>query len=236
MTSSRLPGKVLMPLAGQPALRRLVERAGRSRYLDDVVVATTVNSTDDPIARLCAEMNCTCFRGSEADVLSRVLQAAEAHHGDIIVEITGDCPLIDPRHIDRTIELFYSGDYDYASNVLRRSLPNGFDVQVFPARVLREVDSLTQDPIDRVHVSCYIYNHPERYRLAWWAAEGDMLWPELGMTLDERADHVLLNRVFEELLAVREDFSAEDVVSLLRDRPDLVAINAKVRRKTLEEG
>ena len=236
MTSSRLPGKVLLPLAGKPSLERLIERIRRSDYVDDIVVATTTNAADQPIIDLCEQMACAYFRGSEEDVLSRVLEAAKSKNGDLIVEITGDCPLIDHRHIDRVIELFYSGNYDYASNTIERSFPDGFDVQVFPVRVLEDVNVLTQDPIDRVHVSLYIYSHQERYRLANWKAEGDMFWPELGITLDEKEDYVLLDQIFKELLPISEDFYAEDIVTLLRKRPDLININSTVRRKAPEEG
>lgn len=236
MTSSRLPGKVLLPLAGKPALERLVERIRRSRYVDDIVVATTINNDDQPIIDLCKKIGCSYFRGSEEDVLSRVLEAAISVNGDIIVEITGDCPLIDHRHIDKVIELFYSGEYDYASNTIERTFPDGFDVQVFPVHVLEEVDRLTQDPIDRVHVSYYIYSHPERYKLVNWKAEGDMYWPGLGITLDEEDDYTLIKKIFEKLLPVNEDFSAEDIVNLLRKQPELVEINSDVRRKLAEEG
>lgn len=236
MTSSRLPGKVLLPLAGKPALERLVERIRRSRYVDDIVVATTINNDDQPIIDLCKKIGCSYFRGSEEDVLSRVLEAAISVNGDIIVEITGDCPLIDHRHIDKVIELFYSGEYDYASNTIERTFPDGFDVQVFPVHVLEEVDRLTQDPIDRVHVSYYIYSHPERYKLVNWKAEGDMYWPGLGITLDEEDDYKLIKKIFEKLLPVNEDFSAEDIVNLLRKQPELVEINSDVRRKLVEEG
>ena len=233
MTSSRLPGKVLLPFAGKPALERLIERVRRSRYVDDIVVATTINNEDQPIIDLCEKIGCSYFRGSEEDVLSRVLGATKSVNGDIIVEITGDCPLLDHRHVDRMIELFYSGEYDYAS---MKKFPNGFDVQIFPTEALGKVDKLTDDPIDRVHVSYYIYAHPETFRLFHWYAEGDMNWPEGRVTLDEQSDYELLNAIVEDLYPKNEDFSAEDIVRLLKSRPDLVAINAEVRQKEIQEG
>ena len=236
MTSSRLPGKVLMPLAGEPALQRIIERIKRSKSIDEVVVATTENISDQPIIDLCNKIRCPYFRGSEHDVLRRVLDAAKLFNGEIIVEITGDCPLIDHRHIDKVVELFYSGEYDYAANCIEPSFPEGFAVQVFPTKILEEVDKLTDDYIDRIHVSYYIYNHPERYRLIDWKAKGDMYWPGLALTLDEEDDYVLLNKIFNEFFPGNQDFSSEDVVFLLRRRPDLVAINAGVRRKIPQEG
>src|SRR3989344_590623 len=126
MTSSRLPGKVLLPLADKPALERLLERIRTSAYVDEIVVATTTNRADDPIVSLASRLNVTYFRGSENDVLSRVLLAAQSVHGDIIVELTGDCPLINGELVDRGIEEFFSHDVDYASNTIHRSYPAGF--------------------------------------------------------------------------------------------------------------
>ncbi len=236
MRSSRMPGKVLLPLAGKPALERLVERVRRSTYVDDVVVATTVNPEDEAIVEHCRKMECRCFRGSEDDVLSRVLGAARDARADVIVELTGDCPLVDHRHIDSVIELFYSDRYDYAANIIERSFPDGFDVQVFPVRVLEQVDGLTDDSIDRVHVSYYIYTHPQQFKLANQNATGDMVWPDLGLTLDEQADYELIGRIYAELLPEWEDFSAFDVIGLLKRKPELLHINAHVRRKSPQEG
>lgn len=236
MTSSRLPGKVLMPLAGQPALERLIERLKRSIYLDKIVVATTINQTDDPVVELAQKLNVDYFRGSEADVLGRVLGAAQSVGAEIIVEITGDCPLVDHRLVDRGIEEFFSHQVDYASNTIKLSYPIGFDIQVFPVKILAEVASLTHDPIDRAHVSYYIYNHPKKYQLRNWEAEPENYWPDLRVTLDEREDHELLNKIFESLLPQRDDFSADDVIKFLKTNPSLLEINKNVRQKEAHEG
>ncbi len=236
MTSSRLPGKVLLPLARVPALQHIIERIRRSRYVDDVVVATTINAEDRPIEELCLRVGSRCHRGSEEDVLQRVLDAAHGCQADLIVEITGDCPLIDHRHIDHLIELYYSGAYDFVSNAIERSFPDGFDVAVFPTKVLEAVDTLTCDPIDRVHVTYYIYTHPEKFRLGNWRAEGEMYWPTLGLTLDEMKDYELLKIIYENVFPINADFSAEDVLRLLKKNPKYLEINAHVRRKTAGEG
>lgn len=235
MTSTRLPGKVLLPLAGKPALERLIERLQRSEYLDEIVVATTINKADDPIVELANKMRVKHFRGSEADVLGRVLGAARSVDADIIVEVTGDCPLVDWRLIDKGIEEFFRQKADYASNLINPSFPIGFDVQVFPTAVLAEVDKLTQDPIDRTHVSYYIYNHPEKYKLHNWQADAKYRWPDLRVTLDEKEDYELLNIVFEKLLPRNEDFSAEEVIEFLRANPAISAINKNIRQKDVQE-
>ena len=159
MTSTRLPGKVLLKIGEKPALEYMINRIKQSNLIDEIVVATTTNDSDLPIIDLCAKIGCKHFRGSEEDVLLRVLDAAKSVSADIIVELTGDCPFIDPEIIDNVISLYFSGDYDYASNIVERTFPDGFDTQVFSVRSLEEVSRMTKDPIDRVHVSCYFYNN-----------------------------------------------------------------------------
>lgn len=235
MTSSRLPGKVLSPIGGIPALEMLIGRLKGSKYLDGICVATTINVTDDPVVSLASRLNVGYFRGSESDVLGRVLNAAQSMSADIIVEITGDCPFVDPALVDRGIEEFFARDVDYAANVITLSYAIGFDVQVFPTKILAEVAELTQDPIDRTHVSYYIYNHPERYRLYNWEAEPECYGADLRMTLDERADLLALNKVAEALLPEHPHFSAKDVTQYLRAHPEVVAINQAVRQKEVHE-
>ncbi|MFH1077807.1 MAG: glycosyltransferase family protein [Patescibacteria group bacterium] len=236
MSSSRLPGKVLLPLGGAPALERLIERLKRSAYLDDVVVATTVNSADDAIVQAAERAGAKWFRGSEEDVLGRVLGAAQAHAADLIVEITGDCPLMDHRVVDCGIEEFFGRDVDYAANCLTQSYPLGFEVQVFPTRVLAEVDRKTQDPIDRTHVSYYIYMHPDEYRSYNWTAEPECHAPHIRVTLDEPDDYALIGEVFGRLHGETPDFGASHVVRLLAEHPDLADMNRDVRQKHAEEG
>lgn len=231
MTSSRLPGKVLLDLCGKPDLQHIIERLKRSRYLDDVVVATTVNETDEPIVNLCQELGCSYYRGSEEDVLLRVLGAAQSVQADIIVEITGDCPVIDWRHVDHLVEMFFSAEYDYTANIIERTFPRGFDTQVFPVKVLDEVNRITNDPTDHEHVSLYIYRHPEKYRLGNWRAPEELYHPELEITLDTPEDYELIKNIYERLYPVNPDFSALDVVRLMLDNPDLGQITAGVRRK-----
>lgn len=238
MASSRLPGKILLPLAGEPALFRMVERARRSSRLDAVVVATTVEASDDPVADLCSKKGIDCFRGSQEDVLSRVLKAAESAQADLIVELTGDCPLIDAAHIDAMIGFYLAGGYAYVYNRLHPGYADGLDVQVFSREALARVDSLAKDPIDRTHVSSYFYREPGRYRVGGprLAESDEEYWPDLAITLDEEGDYRLLARIFDELHPVRPDFATRDVLRLLRAKPDWLALNRNVRRKELHEG
>lgn len=231
MTSTRLPGKVLKPILDRPVLEFLIERLQQVDYLDDIIVATTINDTDQPIIDLCNRLNVKYFRGSEEDVLKRVLEAAKSVSADIIVEITGDCPFVDPVIVNECIETFHEGEYDYLSNAISTTFPNGLAVQVFPVHVLEQVNSLTSDQIDHEHVSIYIYEHPERYRLKNVEAKGELFWPELAITLDTPEDYELIRIIFEELYPRNPTFSAIDIVRFLRSKPELININRNIRRK-----
>lgn len=236
MTSTRLPGKVLFEIEGKPALEYMINRVKKSKLVDDIVVATTINDSDLPIIDLCNKIGCKFYRGSEDDVLLRVLNAARSVNSDIIVELTGDCPFIDPEIIDDVIELYFSGDYDYASNVVEKSFPDGFDTQVFSVRNLERVSEMTDNPIDRVHVSCYFYKNPHKFRLANLTAPKELTWPDLRLTLDEEADYHLLKLIAEKLKNHKGMFSARHVISLLRQEPDLIEINKHVKAKELNDG
>lgn len=236
MTSTRLPGKVLMPLVGKPVLSHLIERLQRSVHLDEICVATTTNAQDDAIEELARSLGVACFRGSESDVLGRVVAAARSVEADIIVEITGDCPATDPRLIDQGIETFFESGADYVANNLEPTFPRGgFEVQVFKTSTLEEVASLTTDPIDRTHVSYYIYQHPEQYRLKNFAASPMATAPQLRVVLDEPADYALITRVFEHLYPHKPDFTVEDVVQYLLQNPDVAQINSAVVGKAAHE-
>ncbi|MFA4941309.1 MAG: glycosyltransferase family protein [Patescibacteria group bacterium] len=236
MTSTRLPGKVLLPLAGKPALERIIERLRRSKYLDEIIVATTINDFDNPVVELAQELGVKFYRGSEEDVLGRVLNATQSVKGDIVVEVTGDCPLVDWRLIDRGIEEFFENDVDYASNIVNLSYPIGLDVQVFKIEALVKADREVKDQIERTHVSYYIYNHPEIFNILNWAAEKECTWPDLRLTLDEKDDYLLLSKIYEKIWLENEDFSYKDIIKFLRDNSNLLNINKNVRRKSPTEG
>ena len=230
MTSSRLPGKVLLEAAGKPLLEHMVERLRRVRALDEIVIATTEEASSEPIAELADRLGIGCFRGSEEDVLARVLGAAQAHAADLIVETTGDCPLIDPGVIETVIARFNDGGVDYCSNTLERTYPRGMDVQAFPAAVLAEVATLTDDPADREHVSLYIYEHPERYRLRSVVFDRPET-AEQRLTVDTPEDYALIKAIFEELYPRDPAFDLDAILALLDARPDLAALNREIRQK-----
>jgi len=231
MTSSRLPGKILRPILGRPTLELLIERLSRSKYIDTIVVATTANSTDDIVEELTKKLAVGCYRGSEEDVLDRVIKAAQAYAADVIVEITGDCPLIDPTVIDQLIEIYLGGQYDYVSNTLRQTYPNGLDTQVFSLKTLKEVEELTQDPVDHEHVSLYIYEHPERYTLFNLDSNLPEKYRGIRLTVDTIEDFEVIRSIYEELYPANPSFSLDDVIGLLERRPELMEINRDIRQK-----
>lgn len=235
MTSSRLPGKVLLPIGGIPVLEMMIERLKRSHYLDAICVATTTNSDDDAVEALAKRLGVACFRGSESDVLGRVLGAAQSVGGDIIVEAMADSPFVDPALVDRGIEEFFARDVDYAANCIKDTYAVGFEVQVFPTNILADVAARTNDIIDRTHVTYYIYNHPELYRTHNWEAPAELVAPHFRMTLDEASDYKAICTVAEALLPQHPDFTVSDVTRYLQNHPEVVAINNAVRQKTAEE-
>lgn len=233
MTSTRLPGKVLLPLAGEPMLTRLLERLLRVRGADGIVIATTVNTSDDPIAELCAQQCIPCHRGSELDVLSRYADAARLHRADVVVRITADCPLIDPTLIDQVIATFTEGDSDYVSNMLPPTWPYGMAVEVFSAAALAQAHAEATQAAEREHVTPFIYWRPERYRLRNLASAVDLSHHR--WTVDTPEDYELVRRLFEALLPTHPHFTQVDVLALLDRHPDWIAINQHVQQKSATE-
>jgi spore coat polysaccharide biosynthesis protein SpsF len=232
MTSTRLPGKVMKSILGRPSLELMIERLRRAQRLDQIVVATTTNSTDDVIEDLARRLGVGCFRGSEDDVLGRVLGAAKAYEADIIVETTGDCPLIDPFLVDQVVGTLEANDVDYCANCVVKSYPLGMAVQAFPTRVLEQVAQLTEDPADREHVSLYIYEHPERFRLLHVISGLRHQDSHYRLTVDTPEDFEVVGRVFEALYPSRPDFGLPEIVDYLHKNPEVAAINQHVAQKS----
>lgn len=226
MSSSRLPGKMIKPILGRPVLELLIERLKRVKLADEIIIATSIKKENEIIEEISRRLQVRCFRGSEEDVLKRVLQAAKSIQADIIVEITGDCPLTDPEIVDQCLNFFLKNNFNYVSNGGPvKTFPAGLAVQVFPVKVLEEVDRLTNDPQDREHVSLYIYRHPQKYRLGYLRAKGQLIWPELFLCLDTEKDFQLIKAIFEHLYPQGPNFSAVEVIKYLRQHPHLTKIN-----------
>ena len=231
--STRLPGKVLMPILGEPALARLVERLKRSRRVDAIVLATTSNPADDAVENLGRLLGVGVYRGSEDDVLNRVLHAAASVGADDIVEITGDCTLLCPEVVDRAVEIYSLGNYDVVSNTWETSYPQGIDAQVFRYDKLADAAQRSFEPAHREHVSLYFYEHPELYSIYRFQAPPEFRAPELRFQLDYPEDLAFIRSVYGELYPVNPKFSLGDIFELLSRKPELKDINAGCKEKAV---
>jgi spore coat polysaccharide biosynthesis protein SpsF len=228
MSSTRLPGKVLMPILGEPMLSRQVERLKRARSLDRLVIATSVDPRDEPVAQLASALGLESYRGSLDDVLDRYYQAAVALRPSRVVRLTADCPLADWEVIDQTVESALAGGFDYASNTLRPTWPDGLDVEVMTFGALEAAWREATDPVEREHVTPFIVARPERFRQGSVTAADDL--SGMRWTVDEPSDFEFVSRVYEALYPANPAFTTADILSLLREKPGLAQINQGIGR------
>jgi spore coat polysaccharide biosynthesis protein SpsF len=232
MGSTRLPGKVLMDLAGESMLARVVNRCSRAATLHEVAVAATTQPADEAIARLCAERGWPCFRGSEDDVLDRYERAAETCNADAVVRITSDCPLIEPAIIDRTVREFLKRrpDADYACNFLPdRTFPRGLDVEVIGRDALNRAWREDRNPAWREHATEYVLHHPELFRIH--GVTNDRDYSHQRWTVDKAEDLAFVRRIYGHF--GHDRFSWLDVLGILAEHPDWSDINADVQQKVV---
>lgn len=242
MTSSRLPGKVLIDIGGKSALKILADRLQESKYIDEIVIACTTNKEDDAIVKFAEENGIKAFRGLEDDVLRRVVAAVESVNGDVIVEITGDCPFMDHLVVDSIVETFLSNDYDYVTNIgyvgdSQREIPLGMDVRVFNFEELKHISQITEDPEDKEHVSLYFFRTGKNiYKLhhvdtpAEWKRDYN---PRL--CLDTKEDLEALRKIYTGLNGDKEKFYLKDILNFLDKHPEIVEINSEVVQKTVKD-
>lgn len=231
MSSKRLPGKVLKEVLGRPLLSYLIERIRSINNIDQIILATTINPQDDVLERFALDNKLECFRGSEDDVMGRVIGAGEKMKAEILVEITGDCPLLDSEIAENIIDTYLHNDADYVSNCHIRSYPDGMDVQVFSLDNLKKSASMTNDQIDREHVSLHMRKHPDLFKHYNVIAPRTYMNPNLGLTLDEGRDYVLIKKIIECLYPNSPNFSCREILQFLAMNPKLVSINSEVKRK-----
>jgi spore coat polysaccharide biosynthesis protein SpsF len=231
--STRLPGKVLLPLLGEPLLAHVVRRVSRARWVDATVVATTVSPDDDAIVELARREGWIVERGSEADLLDRYLQAARAHGAERVVRITADCPLIDPGVIDEVVDKLSTTAAAYASNTLEpRTYPRGLDVEAMTLEALEAANVFDDDSRSREHVTPFIYRHPERFRLAALRSPVDLSGHR--WTVDTVEDYELVRRIYDEI--GNDEFSWRDALAVVDAHPDWSALNREIPQKTLPNG
>ncbi len=221
MSSTRLPGKVLMPLAGVPMVLRQIERLRRARQMDRLVVATSTETSDDPLVTALQAADVAVYRGSLNNVLARFIGALDANPADHVVRLTADCPLADPDVLDAAIALHMDQNAAYTSNTPESfAFPKGLDVEVISASALRQAAAEASSPEDFEHVTWGIWTHPERWKIAWLkspkADDGDIRW-----TVDTPDDYAFVAAVYDALYVTRSDFSTSDIRALVYARPDL---------------
>jgi spore coat polysaccharide biosynthesis protein SpsF len=232
MGSTRLPGKVLLDLAGKPMLVRDIERIQRSNKIDDIVIATTIKPEDDKITSLCHDYGWNFFRGSENDVLDRYYQAAREYQAKTIVRITSDCPLIEPTIVDKLLVKFSTSepDIDYVSNIFpRRTYPRGLDTEVMSFSALERCWKEELNPAYREHVTPYIHHNPDRFRISEMNHTRDL--SSMRWTVDTPEDFEFVIRVYQYL--GEERFSWIDILDLLQKHPELPEINKEIIQKAI---
>jgi spore coat polysaccharide biosynthesis protein SpsF len=225
-SSTRMPGKVLAPLSGEPMILRLVERVRRSAELDEVVVATSGDPSDDPLVDLLEERGVLVRRGPLEDVLGRYLQVIDEFDPETVVRLTGDNPLVDPAVIDDVLRAHAASGADYTSNSLIRSYPYGLDVEAVRADALRRVAELVTDPEEREHVTIGIYRRPDAFTLEPVVQPEDHA--QLRWTVDYPEDFAFVERVYAELFPIDPAFAQADVLALLDRHPELRRLRSDV--------
>jgi spore coat polysaccharide biosynthesis protein SpsF len=226
--SSRLPGKVMMPLAGAPLLQRQIERVRAAKVPVETVIATTTDASDDTVAGLARDIGVPCFRGHPTDLLDRHVMAARAHGADVVVKIPSDCPLIDPAAIERVIGAFDPARHDFVSNLHPGTWPDGNDVEVMSMAALETAWREATKPHEREHTTPFLWDQPDRFRVhnVAWETGRDLSMTHR-FTIDYREDYELIAAVYSALWPQDPLFSLQQILDFLDARPDVFALNQR---------
>lgn len=233
MTSTRLPGKVMMDCVGKPMMHRLIERVKRSQLIETIAISTTTNASDDILEECAKELGIACFRGSEENVVERVVGSMAAHGAEVVVQLTGDCPLLDPQIIDQLIRLYLANSFDYVSNTIVRSYPRGLDCQVVSFETLSKSLEMATDVAQLEHVCLSIYENPEHFSLYNLQAPPELCYPDQRWTLDTPEDYQFLTAIFEALYPSSPTFSSVEVLNYLTKNPEVLHLNREIQQKAV---
>ena len=234
--AGRLPGKVLMPLAGTTMIERIIDKVKCSNLLDDIVLATTSNSEDDLIEYIGKQCGVRVHRGSSNNVMERVLGASNHNKNSILVQVTGDNPFIEPQIIDDVISKFKGYDLDYVCNDMPRNVPLGCEVRAYKRSIIEKID---QDKIDQSHLSnitSIFYEYKKRYKICNINTRKIHQGKNLRLTVDEPQDYILADIIYKEMCKEDKSFNLEKVINFLNKNKILMKINLNVRQKDLSEG
>lgn len=230
MASSRLPGKVMLPILGKSLLARMIERLKMINHEAEVIIATSETPDDDIIIDEAIKIDIPWYRGSLNNLLDRHYQAAKLHHADIVLKIPSDCPLIDPRIVDHVLDYFFANrnDFDFVSNLHPATYPDGNDVEIMTMECLTKAWECATRDLELEHTTPYIWENPQLFRI------GNVTWPaglDYSMshrfTIDYAEDYYFIERVFRELYADNNQFSCDDILNLLTQKPEIYNINAQ---------
>ncbi|ABW20044.1 cytidylyltransferase domain-containing protein [Alkaliphilus oremlandii] len=236
MGSTRLPGKIMMDLCGKTVLEHVIIRVKQSKLIDEIVIATTVKQDDDIIVKEAERLGVKHFRGSEEDVLSRYYYAARENDADIVVRITSDCPVIDADIIDKMMINFkklYKSEIDYMSNTLERTFPRGLDAEIIRFETLKKVFEEARKQFEREHVTPYIYQNPDKFKLIGFKNEID--YSSYRWTLDTSEDFQAITKIYEQLYFEKKIFWLNDIIDLIDRNPEIKGINEFIEQKKLGE-
>lgn len=231
MGSSRLPGKVMKEVVGKPLLEHIINRLSFCKNVDKIIVITSEESENEPIVHLCKKLDIDCFQGDEKDVLDRYYKAAvkfNLNDEDSVVRITADCPLIDPVIVDEVIQKHLDDDYDYTTNTLVRTYPDGLDCEVFTLPILNEMWKKAKLKSEREHVTLFIKNNQDNYNLGNLAQDRDL--SDFRWTVDEKEDFIFVKKIYEYLYDEGKVFLMDDIFGLLDANPSLLKINDMYER------
>lgn len=233
MTSERLPGKVLADICGKPMLLRVIERLALVSGVEKLVVAIPNTKENDVLEKILLKNNIEYSRGDEKDVLSRYYDAAKKNHLEHVIRITSDCPLIDYELVNSVIQNYVNSGADYTSNSLSRTFPRGTDVEIFTFKTLERAHREAVKDYQREHVTPYIYEHPETFKLQNVEAEGKLRRQEIRLTVDTKDDLTLIRKIYENFKLNKRIFLTKDIIDFLDSNLDLLKINAHISQKSL---
>lgn len=228
MGSTRLPGKTLIDICGKPLLEHILDRIQKSTKIDEFVIATTDNIEDNSIINFSARMGISCFCGSEEDVLDRYYQCARLHKADIIVRITADDPFKDPIVVDRVVCEILGSNYDYVSNTIHPTYPEGLDIEVFTFEALERSWREATTALDREHVTPYLWLHPDKFKIKNIEYEKNL--SHMRWTLDTLEDLAFTREIYKKLYVPGKLFLMQDILNLLEENPEIQKLNANVER------
>ncbi len=231
MGSSRLPGKVMLKINKLPMIELLVDRLRQSKEIRKIIIATTIDKKDRVIVNWAKKKKIFYFRGREEDVMHRVWSAAKLHKVKNILNITGDCPLIDPQLISQFINVYKNNNCEYLNNCKIRSYPIGMDIQIYPTSTLKKSLIMTKDKRHREHVTLHILENPTIFKHLNIIAPPELFYPKLGLTLDEPNDYLLIKKIFQKFYHKKNNFTCLDIINFLNKNPKIKNINSKVKRK-----